>query len=464
MFQDYNSLIANGVEVFSVKTDAFTIRPENLETAKSCIEFNNKIGGWRQSKDDNIKLPPDQYKYQYNMEIPITRPSFDRVELLDEWDTREMCCIFEEKKRVIVRANLPGSGKSYACEKMKNRGHNVLFVCPTNKLVQKYKEDGVTLNKFFSIGINPKAKMAKFDDSSYDVIVFDEIYFYDVPKLARIKKYCLANPNKIVIATGDTSQLQPNNALTDQGNYANYADDCINQIFQYEIYLKENKRLKSDEDKEKLKQIKADVFNKEIPLIDTITKYFKFTTSVTQSENNIAYMNDTCKEVAKHIRKLQNKDSEYEVGEVLICRDYFKMKVDTFNVNFENEIVSVCDKYLGLKSICNQEIVTVPLNLVRSHFIFNYCGTAHSQQGASIDTSITIFDYKHFFVTREWIWVAITRATELDNVYFYDYTFDEELNQNLIKTYFERKSKTTEAKIVMPTEPLTQTTMLMLTG
>jgi hypothetical protein len=176
MYKDYNALIAQGVEVFSVKTDAFTIKPEDLEIATSCLHFSKDIGGWRHAKDDDIKLPSENYQYKFNTEIPITRPAFERVELLDEWDADKMCRIFEEKKRVIVRANLPGSGKSYACEQMKKRGHKVLFVCPTNKLVQKYKEDGVTLNKFFSIGINPRAKMAKFDDSNYDVIVFDEIY------------------------------------------------------------------------------------------------------------------------------------------------------------------------------------------------------------------------------------------------------------------------------------------------
>ena len=83
-----------------------------------------------------------------------------------------------------------------------------------------------------------------------------------------------------------------------------------------------------------MKQIKSDIFNKEIPLMNTIRKYFKFTTNITNSENNIAYMNDTCNEVAKHIRKLQNTDAEYEVGEVLVCREYFKSKQVTFNVNF----------------------------------------------------------------------------------------------------------------------------------
>ena len=60
-----------------------------------------------------------------------------------------MCKICEEKKRVLIRASLPGSGKYYACEHMKKRGHKVVFVCPTNKLVQKYGAIGITMNKLF---------------------------------------------------------------------------------------------------------------------------------------------------------------------------------------------------------------------------------------------------------------------------------------------------------------------------
>ena len=63
-----------------------------------------------------------------------------------------------------------------------------------------------------------------------------------------------------------------------------------------------------------------------MPLINTIKQYFKFTTNITQSENNIAYMNDTCKEVAKHIRNFQYQENAYEVGEVLVCREHFQIK------------------------------------------------------------------------------------------------------------------------------------------
>ena len=41
-------------------------------------------------------------------------------------------------RRVMIRAELPGSGKSYCCEHLVNRGLKTLFICPTNKLVQKY--------------------------------------------------------------------------------------------------------------------------------------------------------------------------------------------------------------------------------------------------------------------------------------------------------------------------------------
>ena len=90
-------------------------------------------------KREDIKLPSDTYKHQVNHEMKIAIPTFERVEIKDEWNCDEMCDIFEEKRRVMIRANLPGSGKSYACEHMKDRGHNVLFVCPTNKLVQNTK-------------------------------------------------------------------------------------------------------------------------------------------------------------------------------------------------------------------------------------------------------------------------------------------------------------------------------------
>jgi len=173
----------------------------------------------------------------------------------------------------------------------------------------------------------------------------------------------------------------------------------------------------------------------------TIRKYFKFTTDITQSRKNLAYKNDTSNEVSKHLRKKLNKQNEYEIGEVLICRDYAKLKNVTFNVNFEYEIMEVTENSLKIKNIASPDVYEVPIKLIRSNFQFNYCTTCHSVQGSTIRETITIFDYKFFFVTRKWIWTAIGRAINLDDVYFYDYSEDQTFNLNLIKAYFKNKIK-----------------------
>jgi hypothetical protein len=43
-----------------------------------------------------------------------------------------------------------------------------------------------------------------------------------------------------------------------------------------------------------------------------------------------------------------------------------------------------------------------------------------------------------YYTSRKWIYTAVTRATNLNNVYVYDYV-EPELNHNLITAYFDRK-------------------------
>jgi hypothetical protein len=58
MYNAYHKLRKNGIEVHSVKTDAFTIDTRNVEKAIEILDFHNDIGGWRVSKEnDDIILP-----------------------------------------------------------------------------------------------------------------------------------------------------------------------------------------------------------------------------------------------------------------------------------------------------------------------------------------------------------------------------------------------------------------------
>lgn len=68
--------------------------------------------------------------------------------------------------------------------------------------------------------------------------------------------------SKFIIATGDTLQLRPVQELTNTKEYREYADEIIDKIFEHNILLKICKRLHTDEDKQKLNNIKVDIFEK----------------------------------------------------------------------------------------------------------------------------------------------------------------------------------------------------------
>ena len=174
---------------------------------------------------------------------------------------------------------------------METRGHKVLLVCPTNKLAINYKEHGCTINQFFGVGLTEGTKMAKFDGSGYGTIVFDEIIFCSVRNLVRIKRYCESNPDKIVVATGDTDQLECIDCITNQNDYDEYYNRCVDMIFPIGMFLRKNKRLKRKKDKETLKGFKQDIFDDSTPVSQTIGRYFK-----TVEEINTKY-NLACKEL-----------------------------------------------------------------------------------------------------------------------------------------------------------------------
>ncbi len=52
-----------------------------------------------------------------------------------------------------------------------------------------------------------------------------------------------------------------------------YIHLCINTIFPFEVFLTENKRLTNPEDKARLKHIKHDILETDLPLLEIINKY-----------------------------------------------------------------------------------------------------------------------------------------------------------------------------------------------
>ena len=145
--------------------------------------------------------------------------------------------------------------------------------------------------------------MKELDYSEFNVFVFDEIYCNDIHILNRIKKFIDNNKDKIIIATGDSEQLKPVTEITNQDiDYDEYMDSIMSQLFKNEIILKINKRFKNQEDMIRLDEIK-NMLKDGCNINKVILKHFKYTDNINESENNIAYKNETCKNVSSAIRK-----------------------------------------------------------------------------------------------------------------------------------------------------------------
>jgi hypothetical protein len=57
MYLNHQTLKSKNINVYSVKTDAFTIDADNIELAKSLLTFDNGVGSWRVSQPDDIAYP-----------------------------------------------------------------------------------------------------------------------------------------------------------------------------------------------------------------------------------------------------------------------------------------------------------------------------------------------------------------------------------------------------------------------
>ena len=93
---------------------------------------------------------------------------------------------------------------------------------------------------------------------------------------------------------------------------------------------------------------------------------------------------------------------------------------------------------------------------LRKHFDYCYAFTGHGIQGDTYDTSVVIFETEHLdrYVSRNWLWVAMTRAEDLDRVYWCPTPVKTELEsvqiQRNIRGYIDQDVKRKRIVTVPP--------------
>ena len=461
MYEAYKTLSDNNIKVYSVKTDCLTIHEDDVDKVygynfcrvwrEGLLKFGTDIGTWRLEEKKTIPLPTQLYTYKFNEVPEIPKISNIKVEVEDEWDTKAICEKIMLRNPVIVRGKFPGTGKSYIGEYFQKMGKNVLFVVPTNRLLQEKEVEATTYNKFFSIAVHEDVgeKLPAFDYSPFNVVVFDEVYMSNLYVLDKVRQFIQENPDIIVIGTGDVKQLQGVEVMTNCQNPAVYIDNCIDIVFKYNIFLEVCKRVgakdseEGDRNREIIDNMYNDFWESKLPIQDIIPKYFETTDDIMASEHNIAYTNIRCRNVANEIRNRLNKKDKYEVGEILIARKWIKQP--RVNVNLRYRITSIEHDELGaqitLQNIANDEDEFMLFEaVVDNNFIYSYCATCHSSQGASVKGSTTIHEYNLPIASREWVWTSITRCVDFRKVRFYNNaSFDKQMDKNMIMRYFKNK-------------------------
>ena len=453
MYEAYTKLEAKGVKVYSVKSDAFTIHQDDLSKVKpnpnhfiksyreGILDFEDAIGNWRVSTS-RINYPTEKYKFKYNKLIQIPLQENEALDVIDEWDTEAVCKQIIPNSPCMIRAKFAGSGKSYIGQYLNKMGYNVLFVVPHNRLSQEIEGKATTLNMFFSIPVNKGDDLPCFDHSDYNVIFFDEIFMSNIYIYNKIREFVKNNPDKIIIGAGDTKQLQPINDLTNTQPHDQYADQCIDKIFKYSIYLKISKRVSDDEQRKKLDDAYTDMWIKEMPVDKWVEKHARYTSEINPHHMNIAYTNIRCKSVSDEVRKKLGKKGLYEVGEEMICRLYLKTDRDAkFNANIRYKILCINSSGIIIENIKDKNKYMLTEELLNKHFRYGYCATCHSCQGASIDNNIVIHEWdKSYLVSREWIWTAYTRARDFNKVAFFkNEKAEEKMEQQLLINYLKNK-------------------------
>ena len=314
-----------------------------------------------------------------------------------------------------------------------------------------------------------KKKKKKDNSKKYPegtVIVFDEIYLNSVKMLADMWSYMKQNPHLIFVATGDVYQLPPiDQSLNNLGGedddpklVKEYYQRAIAKMFPSSILLKQIKRLTDAEQKERIHRLKLELFDAQPlrPTDEVLKGLFPAAAFVGQndiSRRSICYFSkkgvpnsaqeinevqqlrvvadrraagQSVVEIARYETQQdggQNKCSFYLWdGMTIICSKTFLADKDKCYTNFQYTVHHIDDTHVYFFDAVESDpaVMSIAKIEIHEHFQYNFAGTAHSYQGLSLvaGQKTTILHANHAFSSREWLYVAITRARDLNDLQF----------------------------------------------
>ena len=79
------------------------------------MNVGTEIGQWK-IENKTVKLPCDVYKFKYNEATEIPEMKNETLQIEDEWDTHSICKEILDKRAMMIRGRILGTGKSFIGE------------------------------------------------------------------------------------------------------------------------------------------------------------------------------------------------------------------------------------------------------------------------------------------------------------------------------------------------------------
>ena len=305
---------ALGDYAVGVRTDCVytTLTEEEARLRLTSFTFGKKIGDLRFVQDSLLpegKLQTPKISW-FNIE------NFNRqtqIRMNDEFDDDEAKRIIEQQTETIlhddtgcefevsregtpesllVTGKYPGSGKSRLALHWGNKRKDMLVVCPTNVLCDSIWQKGYTaITTHKLLGRRPRGSeeenFTPFDVSKYNVILFEEIYFYPVFQLEWIRDFMISHPGKIFIANGDPAQNEPV-GQTLSVNFDAYYDQIMRLMFLRRLDLQIPKQY-AQRDRERMTKLYDELLREQHDPFVIAKKYLPVVQWKTLTSGSVAF-------------------------------------------------------------------------------------------------------------------------------------------------------------------------------
>ena len=440
--------------VFGIKTDCIHAesRPSDVATPKVYDFDGVRKGSWTVLSGNHRPIKLQQHYGQQTKQdlVPIVqplRPRVPRLHVADEFNAASMAAAFNATSEpIFIDARLAGSGKTtsviqYALKERKS----LLIACPYNALKEELRREYahqfaaqglsfqvITANKLLGAGINEEThtKTRKFNLAGFDIILTEEIYSWSTRLLQRLRKRMGECADVRWIGTGCPKQLLPiEPRRRDEDAAADFiTTSVVPQLFKLSIHLQHSKRVSSTADRELLERIHHLLWGTSQPDLQAVLNLFPRISSLAEAPADslaLTYFRATADAVGAelHQRNLPAGRELYQVGRLRIhkglklrCCGYLKRNDIKLNPNIFATVKSVNQvKQTVTQTVAGDE-ATLNFTQVASLFSYVNGGTVHSSQGFSVDAPLVLCDTDCPFITRRWLWTAVTRARQLTKI------------------------------------------------